>query len=123
MAVSKNLEKGAPMRFKSGEKAAESGRKGGKASGRAKKQKKLLRECLEALLDREITDKSGKKMSGAEAMAVVAFREALEGNFKAWEIVRDTVGQKPADRVMVAEVDPDIIQEIEDMVNGTGAGG
>ena len=95
---------------------AEELRKGGQKSGEARRRKKLLRECLEELLEKEITDKSGKTMTGAEAMAVKIFQQALQGNLKAFEVVRDTAGQKPVEKVMVAEVEQAVIDEVENIV-------
>ena len=92
--------------------------KGGKASGEARRKKKLLRECLEILLEKEITDKSGNTMTGAEAMATKVFQQALKGDLKAFEIVRDTAGQKPVEKVVIADVDTDVINEVEAMVTG-----
>jgi len=89
---------------------------GGKASGEARRQKKLLRQCLELLLEKEITDKAGNTVLGAEAMAAKAFQQALKGDWKAWELVRDTAGQKPIERVVHAEVEPSVIEEVEEMV-------
>ena len=91
--------------------------KGGKASGEARRNKKILRECLEILLEKEITDKNGKTASGAEALAAKLFQQALQGNSKAFEVVRDTAGQKPAEKVVVSNIDPDVISEVERMVN------
>lgn len=95
----------------------ENASKAGKASGEARRKKKLLRECLEILLEKEITDKQGNAMTGAEAMAAKVFQQALKGDLKAFEIVRDTAGQKVPDKIMVAEVDADVINEVEAMVN------
>lgn len=91
--------------------------KGGKASVESRKTKKLLRECLQELLDKEMTDKSGNTKTGAEAMAVAVFAKALKGDLKAFEIVRDTAGQKPAEKIVVSEIDPDVISQVERMVN------
>lgn len=82
--------------------AREKGRKGGIASGEARRQKKLLKECIEILLDKEIKDKSGNTMTGAEALAVRAFQDALKGNYKAWEIIRDTAGQKSVEKIQLS---------------------
>lgn len=90
---------------------------GGKASVKSRKTKKLLRECLQELLDKEMTDKSGNTKTGAEAMAVAVFAKALKGDLKAFEIVRDTAGQKPAEKIVVSEIDPDVISQVERMVN------
>ena len=78
--------------------------KGGKASGEARRKKKLLRECLEILLEKEITDKKGETMSGAEALSTKLFAEAMKGNVKAFEVLRDTAGQKPVEKVVVSEL-------------------
>ena len=51
-----------------------------------------------------------------EALALKAFREALDGNPKFWEIVRDTAGQKPVEKVMVAEVEQSTLDDIEELV-------
>ena len=74
---------------------------GGIASGKARRRKKLLRECLEELLERETVDENGEKMSGAEAVSVKLFQQAMSGDLKAFEIVRDTAGQKPIEKVQM----------------------
>lgn len=109
--------------FRSGEQAVENGRKGGRNSGKSRNKKKSLREALQVLMDTDLTGKDGKKITGAEAMAAKAFQEALKGDWKAWELVRDTAGQKPVDKVMVADVEPSVIAEVEAMVNGEKTGG
>lgn len=113
-----NLKKGKATRFKSGEKAEKSGRKGGIASGQAKRKKKLLKECIDELLEKEWENRNGEKMAGSEAISVALFKKALAGDMKAFEIVRDTAGQKPIDKVMLAEVDQNTINEVEKMVLG-----
>ena len=105
------------------EEAVENGRKGGIASGEAKRAKKSLREAMQILMDADLTGKDGKTITGTEAMAARAFQAALKGDWKAWELVRDTAGQKPVERVMVADVDAAVIAEVEAMVNAEGAGG
>lgn len=113
-----NLKKGKATRFKKGEKQAKIGRKGGIASGQAKRKKKLLKECLDELLEKEWENRNGEKMAGSEAISVALFKKALAGDMKAFEIVRDTAGQKPVDKVMLAEVDQNTINEVEAMVLG-----
>lgn len=92
-------------------------RKGGQKSGEARRAKKSLREAMQILMDADLTGKDGKTMTGTEAMAAKAFQAALKGDWKAWELVRDTAGQKPVERVMVADVEPSVIAEVEAMVN------
>lgn len=74
-------------------------RAGGVASGKARRQKKLLRECLEALLDKEYTTDAGSEVTGAELISTKLFKKAVDGDVRAFEVLRDTAGQKPADRV------------------------
>ncbi len=62
------------------------------------------------------TDKDGKPLTGAELMVRVAVKEMSKGNSKFWELLRDTAGFKPVDKVMVADVDESIINEVEEMV-------
>ena len=105
------------LRVPTSSEARENGKKGGIASGEARRRKKLLRECLEILLEKEITDKKGETMSGAEALSTKLFAEAMKGNVKAFEVLRDTAGQKPVEKVIVSEIDADVIDEIERMIN------
>lgn len=105
-----------PVRSK--QEATERGRKGGIASGQARRNKKMLRECFEILLDKNYKGKDGKVISGAETLALTVFQKAQRGDLKAFEIVRDTAGQKPIEKVMLAEVDQDTIDQVESMVLG-----
>lgn len=96
----------------------EEAKKGGVASGKARRKKKDLRTALEILLDNKYTDpKSGKKMSGTELISAKLFQQALKGNIKAFETIRSTVGQDPVQRVMVADVEQAVIEEVERMVS------
>lgn len=98
------------------EEAKKRGRAGGKASGEARRKKRDLRKCLEVLLETEMTDRNGKKMSGAEALSAKLFQSAMAGNVKAFEVLRDTAGQKPVERVAVSEIEQSTIDEIEKIV-------
>lgn len=73
--------------------------KGGIASGEARRRKRDIRLALEALLEREYKGKDGTSISGAEAIALKQMERALKGDTRAFEVVRDTVGQKPIDKV------------------------
>ena len=72
-----------PVRTK--EEASERGRKGGIASGESRREKATLRECLDLL-------------TGREAVAVALFEKAMSGDVKAFQELRDTVGEKPVDK-------------------------
>lgn len=101
----------------------EEAKKGGIASGEARRRKRDIRLALEALLEKEYKGKDGKFVSGAEAIAIKQMEKALKGDTKAFEVVRDTVGQKPTEKIVVSEVDQTVIDEVERMVNGVDESG
>lgn len=115
MAGEQNL---IPQSERTKEEQREIARQGGIASGRARAEKRDLRRALEALLEKEYTDKNGNKLTGTEAITVKLFEQAMKGNIRAFETLRDTVGQKPIEKVMMAEVEPEVIDEIEKAVLG-----
>lgn len=96
----------ANLRAPSTVEARERGRKGGRASGEARRKKKLLRECLEGILASRVSDaeiksqlaESGMEDSYQDAMSLALIKKAIQGDSKAFEVVRDTIGQKPPDK-------------------------
>lgn len=105
-----------PARSK--EEARERGKRGGIASGKARKKKKEFRDVFQALLDgKEAYGADEKKITGTEALAMSVFRQALKGDLRAFEIIRDTVGQKPAERVEVAAIDQATKDDVERMIS------
>ena len=113
------LPKGKP--FQAGEERA---REAGRASGLARKEKGDLRRLCQLWMEEEVgTGKNGEKITGGQMMVRVAVKEVAKGNPRFWELLRDTAGFKPVDKVMVAEVDPDVIEEVEQMVKEAGENG
>lgn len=90
--------------------------RGGKKSGESRRRKRQLRDALQELLDREYTDKEGNVADGTTILAAGLFRKAQKGDIRAWEVLRDTVGQKPADRVEVGTIDPQVRAEIDELL-------
>jgi hypothetical protein len=88
MANEQNLK---PVRTKS--EARERGKNGGIKSGEVRKQRKTLKEELLLLLSEGQTQ---------ERISLSLIQEALEGNTKAYEIIRDTIGEKPQDNVKIS---------------------
>ena len=91
--------------------------KGGKASAEARRKKRDLRQAIEILLETDIKGKNGEVKSGAEAIAIAQFQKALKGDTRAFEVIRDTAGQQVVQKVAVAEVSEDVINEVESLVN------
>lgn len=75
---------------KSKKEARERGRKGGIASGKARAERKTLRDELLLLLSKGDTQ---------EKISLSLISEAMNGNTKAFEVIRDTVGEKPVDKL------------------------
>ena len=88
-------------------------KKGGIASGEARRRKRDIRLALEALLEKDITDKHGNTMSTAEAIAIKQIEKALKGDTKAFEVVRDSAGQKPSDKIDLT-VNDDSTREMDE---------
>ena len=88
------------IRTKSG--AREKGKKGGKKSGEVRAQRKTLREELIALLETKIEDKTIQ-----EKISFSLIQEAISGNIKAFETIRDTIGEKPIEQIQ--NINPPVI--------------
>lgn len=90
-----NPDKLKPVRSK--REASERGKMGGKKSGEARRQRKVLRERLELLLETRHGD-----MDTADALALALIEKALAGDVRAFEVIRDTIGEKPTDKMATA---------------------
>lgn len=110
MANEQNL---IPLNEQSKSKQREIQSQGGIASGQARREKRDLRRALEMLLEKEYKDKAGNSLTGTEAISAKLFEQAMKGNIKAFETLRDTVGQKPVDRVEQVNIDMEYQQSVE----------
>lgn len=87
-------------------------------------KRKTFREVFDALLSQEYTTKDGDRVTGVEMAAMKVMEQIMvNGNMEAFKIARDTVGEKPVEKVMVADVDPDVISEVEQAVLGEMSNG
>lgn len=86
--------------------------KGGKASAESRRRKKLMREAFEELLERDYEGQDGTTLDGTSALAVKVFKQALNGDLKAFEIIRDTTGQKPVERVETVEISQETYERV-----------
>ena len=100
----------------------EEAKKGGVNSGKARREKADLRKVIQTWLESQATtDKHGNPMTGAELMTAVAVKEMSKGSARHWELLRDTAGFKPVDKVMIADVDQSVIDQVEGMVREAAA--
>lgn len=88
------------------DKQRELARKGGIASGKARKEKKLLKELLEDALSKG-TETDNEYIN----ITLALIKEANRGNVKAYEVIRDTLGQKPIDKVEHSGAIPVVIDD------------
>ena len=84
-----------PIRTKN--EARKRGRKGGIKSGEARRKRKNLREELILLLE---TNNYKEKIS------LSLIKEAENGNTKAFEVIRNTIGEKIKDSIEVVQDKP-----------------
>lgn len=100
MANKENLK---PKKTLSPEEAKKLGAAGGRKSGESKRARKKLKEELELLL--EMQAKGDKTYQEQIVMALV--KKAQKGDTKAFEVIRDTIGEKPVEKQEVKNVDTD----------------
>lgn len=78
---------------------------GGRASGEARRRRKTLREELLLLLDDGNT---------REAVSAALIRSAKKGSVKAFEVLRDTIGERPVERSAHTIVGVEALQAMSD---------
>ena len=90
--------------------------KGGANSQKTRKRRKMLKEQLEILLSMPLNDEeikeqikdlgiiSDDEMNNQMAIVIALYEKALSGDTKAFEIIRDTVGEKPKDEVEYKDI-------------------
>lgn len=90
-------------------------RKGGIASGIARRRKKTFKELINQFLETEISDVKFKKQlvkTGISTDEVVNYKlattiamvkEAMKGNVKAFEVLRDTIGEDLTSKVEITQ--------------------
>lgn len=74
-------------------------------SGESRRKKRLLRDTIEEILS--MTSSDGKTYQ--EIIVASLIKAAENGDVKAFEVVRDTIGQKPIEK-MQAEINTPIFQ-------------
>lgn len=122
MANAENLKKGKAAQFKSGKDAVENGRKAGVASGASRRRKRAMRQAAAMLLNTQIpmnergpfmgTVKTLLKTFGytpddatyQDALLAGIMLEAMKGDVRAAEFIRDTAGESPALDIRKAEL-------------------
>lgn len=79
-----------PMNERTKEEQREIARQGGIASGKARRERKTLKEELLILLSKGDTQ---------EKISLALLQKAMNGDTKAFEVIRDSIGEKPVEKV------------------------
>lgn len=87
---------------------------GGKAVSAMRAQRRTLKQALDLILAKPVTQEQAEAIfeqttgnllpedaSIADLLGLAAVREAAKGNTRAFEVVRDSVGEKPRDELSV----------------------
>ena len=111
------------LRVPTSEEARENGRKGGKASAAKRRERKSIREAILLLLNEPIKDREGKDSGKTTQDAMIAgvMKRAIAGDVRAAEFIRDTIGEKPVEKVANITPDPEIISSVERALFGDEA--
>ena len=134
-----NLRKRVPFNQMSKEKRVEIARKGQKALSELHGEKKNAKKALESILTLKVTDdiyeladidpkvaerlkRDNPNATLYDLIQAVAVGRALDGNMKAYELVRDTYGDKPIDKVdisgeIMTESDRAMLQKITERID------
>lgn len=110
MANEKNL---IPKTTLSKEEAKRMGQKGGKASGRKRAERKKFNELFNSYLDKKVSNDKikqqmlqfgfkDKECTNKNAIVFAQYKEALKGSTQAFIAVRDTMGEKPQEKVSIS---------------------
>lgn len=91
----------------------ENASKAGKASAKKRQQNKTFKEIINKFLDGQVTDDklkqqmvefgfADKEVSNKSCAVFALWKEAIKGNTKAFELLRDTIGEKPQDKLNIS---------------------
>lgn len=96
----KNKDNLRPLNSLSPEEHISISAKGGRNKGKNYKERKLLKEQLLCLLESFSQNEEGEKenITIQNKICLALISKALNGNVKAFEVIRDTIGEKPTDK-------------------------
>lgn len=121
--ANKGIENLVSLADRTTEEKREIGIKGGIASGEARREKKMIKDNIELLLSLPIKNAKTKEqlkqlgiddneMNNQMALVIAMYQKALKGDVSAFNTLRDTIGQKPIEKVETTEV-PKIVDDVK----------
>lgn len=103
-----------PLTKRDAKEALEIRRKGQLASNEAKKRRKTIKEDLSIMLE---TIMNNGKTTQENWMTAIA-EKMLKGDVAMASFVRDTIGEKPTEKVEVSKASAETMNEIDDFIEG-----
>ena len=108
-----NIENLKPFGTLTEEEQRNKSQKGGKASAKKRQQNKTFKEIISNFLDGQVSDErlkqqmidfgfADKEVSNKSCAVFALWKEAIKGNTKAFELLRDTIGEKPQEKVNIS---------------------
>lgn len=115
------------LRTPTTEEARKIGAKGGRASAEAKKKRKAMKEQMEMLLNLPLKDEQTRaflekmgidtaNMDNQMALVVATFQNAIRGDMKAVNIVREIIGER-VQEINITQVTDAKVKELEAYLN------
>lgn len=101
----RNLLKG--NRF-SKETASAEGKKGAAISNRVQAEARTFAEELRLLLQESLKDSNGNEAKTQKVISIAMIKKAAKGDVRAYEVIRDTIGQKPTEKVEQVVITPEV---------------
>lgn len=95
-----------PASKRSKDEARKLGQKGGIKSGEVRKMRKTLKEQLLLLLSEKDVQ---------ENICLSLIDKALEGDTKAFQVIRDTIGEKPMENICVSSVNVNLQKSYDEV--------
>ena len=99
-----------PQNTRTKSEQREIAKSGGKKSGQSRRKRKAIKEQLELLMSLPVQDEKikakvetlgieDKNIDNQMLITVALFQKALKGDTKAIELIRDTLGEKPIEKL------------------------
>lgn len=104
-------------RFKAGKEQVEIAKRGAEKSAIVRREKKTMREILNILLEKQMTNKAGEEVTTKEEILAAQVAKALEGDLPATQFIRDTIGEKPTEKT---QTELTLTQALVEFVDGKG---
>jgi len=85
--------------------------KGGQVRGEQIREEKRLARILKAMLSSKTGIEGLEDLSNEDAMCLAMIKKSIGGSEKAFEVVRDTIGEKPTDKTEVSGVSTVLLKD------------